>query len=431
MLDAAAKPPAPEAAAPNAVGVEAAAAAPKAEGAPNAGALVVAAAPKAEGAPNAGVLVVVAAPKEDDAPNAGALVVAAAPKAEGAPNAGVLVVVAAPKPGDLLKPAEVAAVAPNVGTLVAVAVPKLDAVAAPNALDAPTAGALDVLVAPVAPKVGADVAAEAGLADPNAPDPVAAGLAELPKPKLPKPDDMLAVVDVAAAELADNPNAGFEGAVSAARLAEPDAAFIPNLGAGDDASVAKLNVFTGDVLAALAGGVPGGGVAFARSSSSAACAAAYPLFAFAKKSALKLMGGAATGVTATFGCSFVDSSFFGSSFVDCPSGNSFNLASSADLMTAGFAPKANAGVVAGSDWESVVALAGVPKEKPPTGFAAGALNANPLLVVADAVADADAVAVADAERDVFVATPKLNFASDFFSSIFSPLSSSSSAVWAF
>ena len=412
LLATAAKPLAPVAAAPNAVGVDAAAAAPKAEGAPKAGALVVVAAPNAEGAPNAGVLVVVAAPNAEGAPNAGELVVVAAPNAEGAPNAGALVVAAAPKPEDLPKPPDVAGAAPNAGALVAGAAPKLDVVAAPNALEAPNAGALCELVEVEAPNTGADAAAAAGLVDPNAPaPPLEAEFVELPKPKLPKPDDIPVVV--VAAELADDPNVGFEGATSVAKLAELDAAVIPNLGAGDGVAAVKLSGFSGDALAALAGGVPGGGVAFARSSSSAACAAAYPLFALAKKSALKLMGGAATGVVASF-----DSSFFDSS-----SGTSFDLTSPAGFISAGFAPKLNAGALASSDFESAVAFAGVPKENPPAGFDAGALEPNPPLtgVAADVEVDVGALD----------GIPKLNFASDFFSSTFSPLSSSSSAVWAF
>jgi hypothetical protein len=137
------------------------------------------------------------------------------------------------------------------------------------------------------------------------------------------------------------------------------------------------------------------------------------LFALAKKSALKLMGGAATGAAASF-----DSSFFDSS-----SGISFDLTSPAGFVSAGFAPKLNAGALASSDSESDVAFAGVPKENPPAGFDAGALEPNPPLTGVAAGVDVDVGALAG--------MPKLNFASGFFSSAFSPLSSSSSAVWAF
>ena len=101
--------------------------------------------------------------------------------------------------------------------------------------------------------------------------------------------DVLVVAVVAGLE--ENPNTGFDGVVSVA-LAGLGTEAIPNFGAGlVDSEPDKVNDFAREApsLVEDAGGVPGGGVAFARSSSKAFWAAEYPAFAFAKKSALKLI----------------------------------------------------------------------------------------------------------------------------------------------
>jgi hypothetical protein len=109
----------------------------------------------------------------------------------------------------------------------------------------------------------------------------------------------------------------------------------------------------------------------------------YPLFAFAKKSALKLIGGAAVGTGI----------FFSSGF------SVFSLDSDSSAFTSsGFATKLNAGALAGgatgfastfgsSDLLDALLAVGMPKANPPAGAEAGAANPKPVLAVVAADAD--------------------------------------------
>jgi len=110
----------------------------------------------------------------------------------------------------------------------------------------------------------------------------------------------------------------------------------------------------------------------------------YPLFAFAKKSALKLIGGAAVGT----GIFFSSSGF-----------SVFSLDSDSSAFTSsGFATKLNAGALAGgatgfastfgsSDLLDALLAVGMPKANPPAGAEAGAANPKPVLAVVAADAD--------------------------------------------
>ena len=168
-----------------------------------------------------------------------------------------------------------------------------------------------------------------------------------------------------------------------------------------------------------AGGVPGGGVAFARSSSKAFWAAEYPAFALAKKSALKLIGGAAIGADASFSSAvacFLDSPPFAGSVV---------CLESSGFASTGFAAKLKAGALArgaaatcasfSSFFAAGALLDEILNEKPPAGVEAGAPK-TPLLAVVEGAAEL--------EDDI----PKLNFCSAFFSSLVVPFSSSSRAA---
>jgi len=150
----------------------------------------------------------------------------------GAPNAEVLV-------GEAASKALVVAAADDAGLVLA-----------PNALEAPKEGAL------VAAEAAAD--AEAGME-----------LGE-PKPKEPNPADMLVVEaeadEAAFAPVDEIPNAGLGGVSLSLDGVAALAVVIPNFGT-EAAAEAKSNGFGATLLD---GGVPGGGVAFLRSSSSAA-----------------------------------------------------------------------------------------------------------------------------------------------------------------
>ena len=135
-------------------------------------------------------------------------------------------------------------------TLVVAAADDAGLVVAPNALEAPKEGALVAAEATVDADAGVEL--------------------DEPKPKEPSPADML-VVDAAADEDAfaavdEIPNADLGSVSSSLDGAAALAGVIPNFGTVAAAD-AKSNGFG---AALLDGGVPGGGVAFLRSSSSAA-----------------------------------------------------------------------------------------------------------------------------------------------------------------
>ena len=146
------------------------------------------------------------------------------------------------------------------------------------------------------------------------------------------------------------------------------------------------------------------------------------MFAFAKKSAPKLIGGAAVGTGVFFSSS-------GSTLLSSSGFSVFSLESDFSAFTSsGFAAKLNTGALAGgvaglastfgsSDLVDALLAAGIPNEKPPVGAEAGVPNPKPAL----------AVVASDADDFEEAGTPKLNFCVGLLSLSFSASSFSSAS----
>ena len=145
------------------------------------------------------------------------------------------------------------------------------------------------------------------------------------------------------------------------------------------------------------------------------------MFAFAKKSAPKLIGGAAVGTGVFFSSS-------GSTLLSSSAFSVFSLESDFSAFTSsGFAAKLNTGALVGgvaglasfgsSDSVDALLAAGIPNEKPPVGAEAGAPNPKPAL----------AVVASDADDFEEAGTPKLNFCVGLLSLSFSASSFSSAS----
>lgn len=145
------------------------------------------------------------------------------------------------------------------------------------------------------------------------------------------------------------------------------------------------------------------------------------MFAFAKKSAPKLIGGAAVGTGVFFSSS-------GSTLLSSSAFSVFSLESDFSALTSGFAAKLNTGALVGgvaglastfgsSDSVDALLAAGIPNEKPPVGAEAGAPNPKPAL----------AVVASDADDFEEAGTPKLNFCVGLLSLSFSASSVSSAS----